>query len=227
MKATILARGPARAPRCGGRLRAGRVRRRVRLATCRQPGDSSTLATSSGNRGGSGNSSTAPPSSNPTQLLDEWAACMRSHGDPNQADPTIDANKVIHITWNPAIPGGDDGTEPRRTGQRWARPVLPEVPGRGRNRFAGWPASAATKPGPAAEVRAVHAGQRDRGLPRPANGNLSFNRGAGGDLNPNNPSFQNASKLCAQKTGVPGCPPRPPPPGTIEINGGSPGGAGG
>ena len=35
---------------------------------------------------------------------------MRSHGDPNQADPTIDANKVIHLTWNHAIPGGIYGT---------------------------------------------------------------------------------------------------------------------
>ena len=25
---------------------------------------------------------------NPTQLLDEWATCMRGHGDPSQADPT-------------------------------------------------------------------------------------------------------------------------------------------
>ena len=31
------------------------------------------------------------PRGNATQLVDEWAACMRSHGDPNQADPIIDA----------------------------------------------------------------------------------------------------------------------------------------
>ena len=43
---------------------------------------------------------------------------------------------------------------------------------------------------------------------------------AGGDLNPNNPTFQNASKVCARKTGV-GLPGRgAPPPGTIELNGG-------
>jgi hypothetical protein len=35
-------------------------------------------------------------------VLDEWAACMRRHGDPNQADPTITANKLIDIPWNPA-----------------------------------------------------------------------------------------------------------------------------
>jgi hypothetical protein len=45
-----------------------------------------------------GNSPTTLPKGNAAQLLAEWAACMRSHGDPNQADPTIDANKVIEIT---------------------------------------------------------------------------------------------------------------------------------
>ena len=44
----------------------------------------------------------------PTQLLDEWATCMRSHGDPDQVDPTIDANKVIHITF----PAGYNGSDP-------------------------------------------------------------------------------------------------------------------
>jgi hypothetical protein len=28
----------------------------------------------------------------------EWAACERSHGDPNQADPVIDTHGVINIT---------------------------------------------------------------------------------------------------------------------------------
>ena len=46
----------------------------------------------------------------PTRLLDEWADCMRSHGDPGQADPTIDANKDIDIDWNPTITGGIFGT---------------------------------------------------------------------------------------------------------------------
>jgi hypothetical protein len=30
--------------------------------------------------------------------VDEWAACERSHGDPNQADPIIDMHDVINIT---------------------------------------------------------------------------------------------------------------------------------
>ena len=59
-------------------------------------------------------------------------------------------------------------------------------------------------------------------FPDPVDGNLSYNRGAGGDLNPDNPTFQHASELCVEKTGahVPGA--GSPPPGTIEINGASP-----
>ena len=43
-------------------------------------------------------STTTVPAGSPTQLLDEWATCMRSHGDPDQVDPTVDATKVIQIT---------------------------------------------------------------------------------------------------------------------------------
>ena len=64
---------------------------------------------SSGTGSGSGGSTASQPKGNPTQLLDEWAACMRRHGDPGQADPTIDANKVIHITLHPASQAGTTG----------------------------------------------------------------------------------------------------------------------
>jgi hypothetical protein len=50
-----------------------------------------------------GNSSTTRSAKgNPTALLDEWATCMQSHGDPNQAAPTVDAYGVINVT----IPSG-------------------------------------------------------------------------------------------------------------------------
>ena len=70
----------------------------------------STTTTVGTSRGSGGSTTTTPTGGNPTQLLDEWAWCMRAHGDPGQADPTIDASKVIHLTWNDAIPGGIDGT---------------------------------------------------------------------------------------------------------------------
>ena len=63
------------------------------------PHVASLSGSNSNNHGGS--PTTTLPKGNPTQLLDQWASCMRTHGDPNQVDPTIDANKVIHITFPP------------------------------------------------------------------------------------------------------------------------------
>jgi len=69
-----------------------------------------SLRTSSGDRNGSstttGSSATNPPKGNATTLVDEWAACERSHGDVDQADPIIDAHGVINITLPPPGSGG-------------------------------------------------------------------------------------------------------------------------
>ena len=58
------------------------------------------LGTSTTKAGGHGGASTttAPKGGNATQLMDEWATCMRANGDPNQTDPTIDQYGVINIT---------------------------------------------------------------------------------------------------------------------------------
>jgi hypothetical protein len=46
---------------------------------------------------------------NSTRLLDEWAACERGHGDPDQADPTV-AHEAIYI----AVPmGALNGWDPQ------------------------------------------------------------------------------------------------------------------
>jgi hypothetical protein len=55
-----------------------------------------SLGTSSSAGGGSSTSTLS--NGNATSLLDEWASCMRGHGDPQQTDPTIDAYKDIQIT---------------------------------------------------------------------------------------------------------------------------------
>jgi hypothetical protein len=184
--------------------------------------------TSSAKSSGSDASGTTLPKGNATVLLDGWATCMRGHGDPNQADPTIDANKVIHITWNPAIPGGYDGTNQGGQGNlgpgQYCREYLTEAQTALQG---GQPSESASQ----AQLVQFADCMRANGIPDfpdPTNGNLSFNRGAGGDLNPNNPSFQKASKLCAQKTGVhvPGAGGGPPP-GSIEINGAAPPGSAG
>ena len=46
-------------------------------------------------------SATQRPTSHVIALLDEWAACERTHGNPTQSDPSIDAHWVIQITYPP------------------------------------------------------------------------------------------------------------------------------
>lgn len=48
---------------------------------------------SRGDRTGSGPSQTA----NATGLLHEWTTCIRTHGDPNQSDPTVNATRDIEV----------------------------------------------------------------------------------------------------------------------------------
>ena len=68
-------------------------------------GTTTSVGTSRGTDDGS--TTTTVPRSSATALTDEWATCMRSNGDPNQADPIIDSHGVINIT-SPLLngPGG-------------------------------------------------------------------------------------------------------------------------
>lgn len=176
---------------------------------------------------GSGQTGTTRGSGgNATKLLDEWATCMRSHGDANQADPTVDANKVIHITLAADVPGGYDGTSHGGQGNvgpgQYCRTYLSaaQTALRGAQQIPNY-----------TEVQLVRVAEcmRANGIPDfpdPSNGNLSFNRAtAGSDLNPNNPRLQNAAKKCAEKTGVrlPGVAPLT---GAIVLNGAGGGGDG-
>jgi hypothetical protein len=191
---------------------------------------STGAGTSSGTDTRSGGSpASTEPHANPTKLLDEWAACMRAHGDPGQADPTIDANKVIHLTWNDAIPGGIYGTNKGGQGDagpgQYCRTYIDqaEIDLQGSEHL--------QQPSQAQLLKFSQC-MRANGVadfPDPSsNGGLSFNRAAGGDLNPSNPVFQNASKLCAQQTGVPGfATGGAPQPGSVEFNGDGQGGPGG
>jgi hypothetical protein len=153
---------------------------------------------------------------------------MRRHGDPGQADPTIDANKVIHITISPAIPGGYDGTTKGGQGNsgpgQFCRAYL----------TAAQTALQGGQPPPKfdrATLEKFSECMRANGIPDfpdPTATGLSFNRGSSSDLNPDNPTFQNASKLCVQRTGA-----KVPaaggtlPPGTIQLNGAGSQGVGG
>ena len=188
--------------------------------------DSGTASPTTAGAGGS--SATTLAKKNPTVLVDQWADCMRAHGDPDQADPSIDANRDIVITWDPAIRGGYNGTNKGGQGNlgpgQFCRAYLeaaqlalqgghrPKLPDR-------------------AAMEKFSECMRANGtpdFPDPTANGLSLNVGAGGDLNPSNPTFQNAAKLCAQRTGVhlPGAGGTPPP-GIIKLNGAGPPGSGG
>lgn len=196
----------------------------IGLAAC--GGSSSPHVASLGHTsGGSGGAPTTTlPKGNPTQLLDEWASCERAHGDPNQADPTIDANKVIHITFPPGAGGNG-----------------PVAFGKGSNDPCGAYLTAAStglrggktppKPDPAKLEKYARC-MRAHGVadfPDPTSNGLSIRVNPGSDLNPNNPTFQSASKLCAKQTGVPAFGSGTPPAGAIAAtsSGGPAGGPGG
>jgi hypothetical protein len=187
-------------------------------------GPSSPHVASLGTSGHSDASTTTTlPQGNPTRLLDEWANCMRSHGDPNQADPTVDANKDIDITWDPAISGGYYGTNKGGQGNsgpgQYCRAYLMAAQtALGGDRL--------PTHSDQATLEKYSQCMRANGIPDfpdAVNGTLTFNVGAGGDLNPENPAFQNASKLCARRTGarVPGASGTPPS-GIIRLNGAGP-----
>jgi hypothetical protein len=165
-----------------------------------------SLGTSSGN--GSGNSATTQSSAstedstgNPTQLLDEWTACMHSHGDPNQTDPTIDTNKDIHIP----IPSGVKGLSDSPEAQACNSYLTSASKALGGGQSSG-------APNPKLEEYAEC--MRDNGVP-----NFPDPIGTGFELHGldvNSLAFQNATEVCGKKIGpMHGTGNTPPAPGTI------------
>ena len=161
------------------------------LAACSGPSspDVASLGKSSGREPAA--STTTLPSGSPSQLLDEWASCMRAHGDPGQVDPTVDASKVIQITLD--APNGLQG-EGGACGSYLS--AAQTALGGG------------TQSGSTNEATALKFAQcmRANGVPDypdpSANGaNSAIHATSGSDLNPANPKFQAASTLCASKTG--------------------------
>jgi hypothetical protein len=233
------------------RLAASEPGRRDMTTTCRRPGglavlvaaaaiglaacsgspstpQVASLGSSSGN--GSGSSTTAPSAGNPTQVLDEWAACIRRHGDPNQADPTIDANKDIEITMN-NVPQALSSEVHGSTGPCSNYLLAAETALRG------------GQPSPTYNpVTAVKFSEcmRANGVPNypdpSANGETNF-RGTGVD--PNSTAVQNATKTCDKKLGERYYAPGTEMPGVVIVtgcnapagmqcpNGGPPSGGGG
>jgi hypothetical protein len=179
----------------------------IGLAACSGSG-SPHVASLGKNRGGGSAPTSTVPAGSPTKLLDEWAACMRSHGDPGQIDPTVDASKVIQITLDTpmGLRGANGACGAYLSGAETAL-------GRG------------TPPTSFDEAAALKFARcmRANGVPDypdPTAGNSQAVRAsAGTDLNPGNPAFQAASTLCANKTGYQSkFSTGAPQPGSININ---------
>ena len=195
------------------------------LAAC--GGGSSPHVASLGNSGTTTpGSTTTLPKGNPTQLLDEWANCMRAQGMTGLADPTIDANGVIHINM-PASTAASASGKVAFGGGSQSGPCGAYLTAASTALRGGRPLQ---KPDPAKLEKYAEC-MRANGVPDfpdPSGGGLSIQVRPGSDLNPNSPVFQNASKLCAKKTGVPGLGGATPQRGAIQVSGGNgpPGGPG-
>jgi hypothetical protein len=161
-----------------------------------------------GEHNGSGSvTTTTMPARSPTQLLVEWAGCMRNHGDPDQVDPTVDATKVIQIT----LPAGYAGGLRGESGACGAYLSAAET------------ALGGAPPASSDDATALKFAQcmRANGIPDypdPTGTSQAAHAINGSDLNPADPAFQAASTLCANKTGFQTkFSSGPPEPGSINV----------
>lgn len=69
----------------------------ILIAACGTPNSPGVANVGQGGVHGHGTTTTPQAKGNPNGLLVEWAACMRTHGDPSQSDPTIDSHGGINI----------------------------------------------------------------------------------------------------------------------------------
>jgi hypothetical protein len=145
----------------------------------------------------SASATTAPKGGNATQLMDQWAVCMRANGDPNQTDPTIDQYGVINIT----IPDGVSETISSEahgsTGPCSQYELAAENDLRAANPSVGSP------PTQAQLVQYTDC-MRNHGVPNypdpGPNGETNFR---GTDVDPNSPSVENANKICGKQINAP------------------------
>ena len=152
------------------------------------PGASSSPGTTSGSGG-----ARATIAGNVTSLLNEWAACERSHGDPNQTDPTVSAGGVIYIyVPKDAQPAGDLH---ERTGT--CSQYLAEAANELRA------ANPVALPPDQAELLKYVACMRANGVPNypyPDGDQTNFN---GTGVDPDSPAVVRVNDLCGKKIGAP------------------------
>jgi hypothetical protein len=156
-----------------------------------------------------GSPTTTQPTGNPTQLLDQWATCIRSHGDPDQVDPTIDSNKDIEITMHNASAALSSEVH-GSSGPCSSYLLAAEAALRG---------GQAAPQAPSASQEAAYVDcMRANGVPNypdpSANGDTDFE---GTGINPNSPTFENADKVCSEKAGTPYYAPGTEAPGVVQV----------
>lgn len=188
--AVLVAAAAIAVPACGGSSSPSAASSATVASLPPSSGNGNGGSTATGSR----STTTAVPKGNATKLTDEWATCMHSHGDPNQADPTIDAYGVISITipadaqqLSHAVHGGTDPCNQymaaAQSALRAANPVAP--------------------PPDQAELLKYVNCMRANGVPKYpyATGNeINFN---GTGVDPNSPLVQSVNKLCGQKLDLP------------------------
>ena len=177
------------------RLAAGVAAAVIGLAACTGSSSSPQVASlgQNGSHGSGGGSSTTTQSGNPTQLLDEWAACIRHHGDPSQSAPTIDADQDIEITMND-VPDALANQVHASSGPCSSYLVAASLALNG-----GHPQPADN---PVQDEKFAQC-MRATGFPNwpdSVDGQSNFN---GTGINPNSPAVQKASDTCDKKIGIP------------------------
>jgi hypothetical protein len=130
---------------------------------------------------------------NVTSLLNQWAVCERSNGDPQQAVPTVDANGVIYLTIPQRAQYAGDihdltgtCTQYLAQAQNELRAANPVAPAPGNAEFLKW-------------VNCVRAnGVPD--YPYPTGDTTNFQ---GSGVDPNSPLVARVGQLCGKKLGLP------------------------
>jgi hypothetical protein len=163
------------------------------LGTSSSSGNGSGSSTGSGNS--SGSSTATGSAGNPTQLVDEWAACMRSHGDPSQADPVINSDGDIEITMTNASQAQSSETHDS-SGPCGHYLTAASTALRG-----GQPAPTLPSQAQLLKYAECMRANGEPNYPDPVPGSSEGKLPSGVD--PNSPVFQNANNVCAKQTGMP------------------------
>jgi hypothetical protein len=167
------------------------------IETSSAPGTSSGASADPGTSTSPGASSSggtrATIAGNVTPLLNEWAACERSHGDPDQSDPTVSADGVIHIYVPQGAQPAGDLHERTGTCSQYVAQAANELKA----------ANPVAPPPDQAEQLKYVACMRANGVPNypyPNGDQTTFN---GTGVDPDSPAVQRVNQLCGKKIGAP------------------------